>query len=258
MKRNLTLYLFFFILKLPSSFKNILQGIVFLNLLNDQAPLTNILHGHEFDCVPFQPSFFWTENFSSGLTILFLWSVPLSFQASLTVLWPWWNVLNRTMISTPSSETLFILFKDLTKLYNPVFFNQFFSMLSLPFGRSFELPLHTGLSSRNSWHRFRYQVSPWTKVIQESNSYYQQSLDYISPDIACYTCRSWNVSSVILPITKCSCKIHPSPWNSFRVICKLTDLSQCSHHGPSSSRGPHPSSRYNGSHGSLVLSLLFF
>ena len=126
MKRNLTLYLFFFILKLPSSFKNILQGIVFLNLLNDQAPLTNILHGHEFDCVPFQPSFFWTENFSSGLTILFLWSVPLSFQASLTVLWPWWNVLNRTMISTPSSETLFILFKDLTKLYNPVFLINFF------------------------------------------------------------------------------------------------------------------------------------
>lgn len=33
--------------------------------------VTNILHGQEFDCVPFHPSFFCAENFSSGLTIIF-------------------------------------------------------------------------------------------------------------------------------------------------------------------------------------------
>lgn len=100
-------------------------------------------------------------------------------------------------------------------------------MLSLAFGRSFELPLHTGLSSRNSWHRFRYQVFPWTRVIEESNSYYQHSLDYISPDILRYTCHSWNVSSVILPITQCSCRIHPSHWNSFRVSESSANLQIC-------------------------------
>lgn len=133
----------------------------------------------------------------------------------------------------------------------------FFSMLSLAFGWSFELPLYTRLSSRNSWHRFRYQVFPLTKVIQESNSYYQHSLDYISPDISCYTCRSWNVSSVILPITKCSCKIHPAHWNSFRVICKLIDLSQGSHHGPSSSRGPHLPVDITGDMGALFCFCFF-
>lgn len=92
------------------------------------VPRTNILHGHEFDCVPFHPSFFWTENFPSGVTTSFLWSFPLTFQAFL-------NYFMALMECTESNYELYSKYKNiispvqrLTKLYNIVgfFFLQFY------------------------------------------------------------------------------------------------------------------------------------
>lgn len=144
-------------------------------------------------------------------------------------------------------RTLLVLFKDITKLYNIVF--SILSCLSLAFGWTATVmdclretvDINSGIFFLD------------TSNNRESNSFYQHTLDYISPDTLPYTFHSWNLSSIILPIHTAwqnvlAGPIHLTSCNSFRVICKLTDLCQCSRNGPPSSPGPHSSSCYNWSH----------
>lgn len=128
------------------------------------------------------------------------------------------------MTSTPSMRTLLVLFKDITKLYNIVF--SILSCLSLAFGWTATVmdclretvDINSGIFFLD------------TSNNRESNSFYQHTLDYISPDTLPYTFHSWNLSSIILPIHTAlqnvlAGPIHLTSCNSFRVICKLTDRS---------------------------------
>ena len=62
MKRSLILFLFFSFFFCPKITFKLQEHSPTYSIIEfverDHAPLTTILHGHEFDCVPSHPSFF--------------------------------------------------------------------------------------------------------------------------------------------------------------------------------------------------------